>query len=129
MLATLRAGKADDVTIAVIYRPPSMSFDSIESFLDDLSDLLLKLGDVIEADRLVLCGDFNCPGSNSTSIRTDLSSLLDAHGLQQFVTTATRRTLNIENPLDLVIGGAASTRIRQVGALSSHGVSDHDLVT
>ena len=128
-LATLRAGKTDDVTIAVIYRPPSMSLDSIESFLDDLSDLLVKLGDVIEADRLVLCGDFNCLGSNSTSIRTDLSSLLDAHGLQQFVTTATRRTLNVENLLDLVIGGAASTRIRQVGARSSHGVSDHDLVT
>ena len=64
---------ADDVTIAVIYRPPpkkskqptktpSSSSTSIVSFIDELSDLLVKVGDVIDADRLVMCGDFNCPG-------------------------------------------------------------------
>jgi hypothetical protein len=74
-----------------------MSRDRFESLLDDLSDLLLKLGDVIETDRLVLCGNFNCPGSTSMSILTDLSSLLDAHGLQQFAMTSTRRTLNGKN--------------------------------
>ena len=113
-LSTLHIGgsrsTADDVTIAVIYRPPS-STTGIASFLDELSDLLVKIGDVIDADRLVMCGDFNCPGVDSASVRSDLLSLLDAHGLQQFVKAPTRRNLNVANLLDLVIGSASSKRI------------------
>jgi hypothetical protein len=147
-LVTLHVGglrsTADDVTFVVIYRPPpkmskqptkkpSSSSTSIASFIDELSDLLVKVGDVIDADRFVMCGDFNCPGVDSTSVRGDLSSLLDAHGLQQFVKAATRRTAgrssNVESFLDLVIGSASSKRIQQVAVQSTYDVSDHELVT
>ena len=76
-----------------------------------------------------MCGDFNCPGVDSTSVRGDLSSLLDAHGLQQFVNASTRRTSNVESLLDLVIGSSSSKRIQQVAVQSTYDVSDHELVT
>src|SRR5258706_13998255 len=93
----------------------------------NLSDLLLKVGNIIEADRLVLCGDFNCPGADSMSVHGELSSALDAHGLQQFVASATRRTPKAESLLDLVIGSASSKRIQTVAVQSTHDVSDHDM--
>src|SRR5208282_908312 len=143
-LVTLHVGgpgsTAGDVTIAVIYRPPpkkskqpiktpSSSPTSIASFVDELSDLLVKVGDVIDADQLAMCGDFNCPGVDSTSVRGDLPSLLDAHGLQQVVNASTRRTSNVESLLDLVIGSSSSKRIQQVAVQSTYDVSDHGLVT
>ena len=79
-----RSTPADVITFVVIYRPLSSSSTSLTSFLDELCDLLVQLGDVIDADRLVICGDFNCAGVNSTSIHADLTSLLVAHDLQQF---------------------------------------------
>ena len=63
------------------------------------------------------------------SVRDDLSTLLDAHGLRQFVTTATRRTATVSNLLDVVVANADSSLISQVTVQPSHGVSDHDLVT
>ena len=66
-------------------------------------------------------------------MRGDLSSLLDAHGLQQFVKAATRRATgrssSVESLLDLVIGSASSKRIQQVAVQSTYDVSDHELVT
>ena len=62
---------------------------SLKDFYDEQSDLLLKLGDVIDEDRLFVCGDFNFGGDNSTSIGLDLRNLLDIHTMHQFVTTAT----------------------------------------
>lgn len=129
-LSTLHVGgsklAADDVIIAVIYRPPSTS---VASFVDDLSDLLVKVGDFIAADRLIMCGDFNCPGVVSTSVCVELSSLLDVHELQQFVNSPTRRVSSAASLLDLVIGSASSKRISQVAVMSTHGVSDHELLT
>src|SRR5664279_4697701 len=75
------------------------------------------------------CGDLNCAGTDSTTVRADLTSMLDAHGLQQFVETATRRTPSVDNLLDLVIGNAESERIQHVAVRATHDVSDHDLVT
>ena len=78
--------------MTVVYRPPSMS--NIEAFYDNLSDLLDQLGDVIDGDRFVCCGDFNCSGDDPKSVSTELQTVFDAHGLQQLVQSPTRRTVN-----------------------------------
>ena len=97
-------------------KQPFSPTTSFASFIDDLSDLLAKLGDIIDAERLVMCGDLNCSGVDSTPVHGDLSSLLDTHGLQQFVNTSTRRTSSVASLLDLVIGSASSKRIQQVAS-------------
>jgi hypothetical protein len=95
-------------TVAIVYRPPS---SSLEQFYDDFSDLLVKVGDIIDIDRFVAFGDFNCGSIDPTSIRTDLISLLDVHDLQQLVAFATRTTLTTCSLLDLVINRAGSSRV------------------
>jgi hypothetical protein len=121
--------KSSNDIMVVVYRPPSLSSANMWAFIDELSDVLVQLGDVIEADQFVMCGDFNCPGDNSTSIHADLSSLLDTHGLQQSVKTATRRAPTVSNVLDQLISRSMSAVIQNVSAQPSHEVSDHDLVT
>ena len=60
----------------------------------------------------------------STSVRDNLLSLLDAHGLQQFVKAATHRATgrssSVKSLLDLVIGSASSKRIQHVSVQSDH---------
>ena len=120
-------GSTDGVTRVNIYRSP---LHSVKEFYDELSDLLSKLGDVIDEDRLFVCGDFNSGGDNSTSIGLDLHNLLDIHTMHQFVTTTTRH-LNAGDGrlLDLVIARAGSNRISQLSVHPTHDVSDHHLVT
>ena len=120
-------GSTDGVTLMNIYRPPS---HSLKDFCDELSDLLSRLGDVIDEDRLVVCGDFNCGGEDSSSIGLDLQNILDIHAMQQFVTTATRlQEAGSGRLLDLVIARAGSTRISQLSVHPTHDISDHHLVT
>ena len=91
---------------------------------------MVRVGDIIDANRLIMCGDFNCPGADSMSVRGDLSSLLDIYGLQQTATRrATGRSSNVDSLLDLVVGSSSSKRIHQVAVQSTHNVSDHRLVT
>lgn len=116
-------------TVAIIYRPPSSSSTSLERFYDDFSDLLVKLGDTIDIDRFVTFGDFNCGSEDPRAIRTELMTLLEAHDLQQHVSTATRTTSTTSSLLDLIINHAGSSRVSTVNVTSTHGVSDHDLVT
>ena len=75
-----------------------------------------------------MCGDFNCPGPNST-VDTELLSLFDYHGLRQHVSNPTHHTSTTNNVLDLLVGSSDSDRIASVEVLPSHDVSDHDLVT
>ena len=110
-------------------RPISTAVNHLPTFYDELSDLLARLGDVIDTDRFVACGDLNCGGADSTSVRDDLSTQLDAHGPRQFVTTAARRKATVSNLLDVVVANADSSLISQVTVQLSHGVFDHDLVT
>ena len=113
------------IVLANIYRPPSSTIPS--DFYDEMSDLLLMVGDFIDGDRFVMCGDFNCPGTNST-VDAELVSLLDFHGLHQHVSTPTFHTARANNILDLVVGPGGSDRIASVEVCPSHDVSDHDLV-
>ena len=120
-------GSTDGVTLMNIYRPPS---HSLKDFCDELSDLLSRLSDVIDEDRLVVCGEFNCGGEDSSSIGLDLQNILDIHAMQQFVTTATRlQEAGSGRLLDLVIARAGSTRISQLSVHPTHDISDHHLVT
>ena len=70
---------ADNVTAAVVNRPPT---SSRSQFYDDMSDIFVRIGDDIDTDRFVVCGDFNCSGTDSTSIRAKLTTLFDLHGLK-----------------------------------------------
>jgi len=80
---------ADTSSLAIIYRPPS---SSTTAFYDELSDLLTHFRDDIDADRFIACGDVNCPSSMADQdISSDLLSVLDVHGLCQFVSTGTRQ--------------------------------------
>ena len=90
--------------VAIIYRPPSSSAATIAEFHDELSEMFDRLIDVIDTDRFVACGDFNCGGDSPTSISTDLQTLFNTHGLQQFVQSPTRRTVKVSNLLVLVVG-------------------------
>jgi len=83
--------------------------------LDELSDLLLYMyvGPDIDTDRFIGCGDVNCPGDNQ-NVDPDLLSLLDMHGLRQFVTTATRRPPTGSSLLDVVIANCTTCQLQQV---------------
>ena len=116
----------DGTTVAVIYRPPS---SSLPTFYDELSDLLAKVGDVIDTDQFVACGDVNCGGADSTSVRGELSTLLEAHGLRQFVTSATRTTTTTSSLLDVVVANIGSSQIAHTTVQPTHHVSVHELVT
>jgi len=66
------------------------------------------------------------------AISTELQSLLDIHGLQQHVSSPTRRTPDPNSLLDLVISSSnniSSTPVSSVTVIPSHYISDHDLVT
>jgi len=73
-----RDHSASGITVANIYRPPS---SSTTDFYNELSDMLDKLGDFIDTDRFVACGDFNCSGDSPSAVSTDLLYVLFTHGL------------------------------------------------
>jgi len=121
-------GNAEAWSLAVIYRPPSTS---LTTFYDELSDLFTRVGADIDADRFIACGDVNCPSSaTGNDVNSDLLSLLDTHGLRQFVSTATRCTsASRSSLLDVVIASQTTRCLLQLAVHPTHGVSDHDLVT
>lgn len=88
-----------------------------------------KIGDVIDADRFIACGNSNCGSPDLPSIRRDLSMLLEVYGLRQLVSTATRRTSNVSSLLDVVVANAGTSRITRVTVQPLHHVSNHDLIT
>ena len=54
--------KSRDIVLAKIYRPPS---SSKSVFLDEFGLLLTNLG-TDAVDRLMICGDFNLPGTSAS---------------------------------------------------------------
>ena len=125
-LVSLGSRSNDTVAIAVVYRPPSTSLDA---FCVELSDLFTRVGDEIDADRFVACGDYNCGGVDPESVRDELATLLDTHGLQQSVPSATRFTPTTCSLLDLIISPSGSSRLQFGSVEPTHGVSDHHIVT
>jgi len=106
------------ITVAVVYRPPD---SSISQFISELSDVL---GQVVAAntDRLLLCGDMNCPSVNPTSVNDDLIELLDVLDLRQYVSEPTR----LNHLLDVIAADPALS-VSDVRVVDT-GASDHMLV-
>jgi len=126
LTASITAKRDGTVNIVNIYRPPDTS---MSSFLCDFSDLLARLGNDIENDRVVFCGDFNCVGASSNTMDADLQSLFDLNGMTHQVTSPTRQlSKSTSTLLDLIVCRSRSGRVSSVRISSSH-ISDHDLVT
>ena len=77
---------SSSVTIVNIYRPPS---GPITQFLDELGDFLATVV-TCTTDKLLLCGDFNCPGVDGTCVDDDLQCLLESFGFDVLVNEPTR---------------------------------------
>ena len=78
--------KSCDIVLANIHRPPS---SSKSVFFDEFDLLFTNLGtDAI--DRLVICGDFNLPGTSPDTIDNGLAELLHSTSFLQFVKSPTQ---------------------------------------
>ena len=117
--------KSRDIVLANIYRPPSSS-KSI--FLEEFGSLLATLG-TDAANRLMISGDFNLPGTSSNETDDDLADLLNSTGFTQHIRSPTRHDSNHTKSslLDLIITPSTSTFISTTSVVSSHEISDHDL--
>ena len=111
------------ITLANLYRPPSMN---LNIFLDELAYFLSATVDSLAMNRMLLCGNFNCPGTNGNTVDVSLCSLLDTHGLEQHVDEATRSASSCSNLLHLIITVASSTLLYEV--VNCARISDHLLI-
>ncbi|XP_065662993.1 uncharacterized protein LOC136085599 [Hydra vulgaris] len=87
--------------IIFIYRSNPIIPTSI--FFFELSDLLEELQTL--SGEILLCGDFNCPGTTPTTCNPRLAEILETYNMIQRVQSPTRisSTTGIANLLDLVI--------------------------
>jgi len=70
--------------LVVIYRTPPSPTCQFFEHMDDLYDRL-------SGENLIICGDLNCPGTESTLVDDRLCDVIRDHGLFQFVQESTRR--------------------------------------
>ena len=117
--------KSRDIVLANIYRPPS---SSKSVFLDEFGLLLTNLG-TDAVDRLMICGDFNLPGTSPDMIDNGLAELLHSTSFSQFVKSPTRHDSHHDRSslLDLIITPSSSKLVTVTSVVSSHEISDHDL--
>ena len=92
---------APSIIVMNVYRPLS---SSIPTFLDELADLITAVG-VNVPGQLIMCGDLNCPGMDSTHIHDGLSSLLEFFDLTQHVKSPT----NDHHILDIFVSEIPAT--------------------
>ena len=111
--------------LANIYRPPS---SSKSVFFDEFGLLLTNLG-MDAVDRLMICGDFNLPGTSPDTIDNGLAELLHSTSFSQFVKSPTRHDSHHDRSslLDLIITPSSSKLVTVTSVISSHEISDHDL--
>lgn len=109
------------ITVVNAYRPPSLS---TSQFHDELTDVLSAVS-AATTDRLLLCGDLNCPGVDAVSVADELSDVIDTFGLQQHVREPTR--YSPDHLLDVLATDPALC-LRNVRVDDAGLVSDHRLV-
>ena len=63
---------SSSIKIFNMYRPPT---GSIASLMEELADFIASIV-ANTNDKLLLCGDFNCRGTDSSHVDDDLQSLL-----------------------------------------------------
>jgi len=95
----------------------------VPEFIDELTSIIASLS-VDCSDNIILCGDLNCLGVDSTHVDDRLERALDALDLTQFVNSATRG----DNLLD-VLASSSSTLVSGVKVDDAGLLSDHRLVT
>ena len=110
--------------LANIYRPPS---SSKPLFFEEFGSLLTNLG-TDAVDRLLICGDFNLPGTSPDKIDSGLAELFESTSFTQFVNSPTRHDSHhlTSSLLDLII--TPSNLVSATSVVSSHEISDHDLM-
>ena len=85
-LAVRVATKSTAVTIVGVYRPPG---SVTTAFCDAASDLFDQL--LLSNKTFVVCGDFNVPGVDGSSIDPHVENLLTRYNLVQHVQSFTKR--------------------------------------
>ena len=107
-----------------IHHPPA---NSRSVFFDELADLLSLLNDRVSSDRFVVCDDLN--SSLLSQINDDdLLTVLEIHGLEQFVLDPSRESQTSSSLPDPVIGVRNSPFISNVTVCSDFDVLDLRLV-
>jgi hypothetical protein len=113
------------IAIANIYRRPSSTGrpNPIPEFLDGLADFLSSFA-AGAVDRLLICGDVNCPGLVGTStIDTELTATQSCHesfGHSQHVQTPTRANSILDIIADISPSLATGIAVVEVGDISDH---------
>ena len=120
--------KSKSLLLGSYYRPNSSNISS----LDELDASLLKLGNRLHRNNIIIAGDFNAPDINwdneysSHSPASDrLLEIIDDHDLSQHVKEPTRRDSSSQNILDLILSNNSNI-IENVKVVP--GISDHDIV-
>ena len=109
------------ITIVNVYRPPDRS---LATFFEEFQYVVSTIT-ASTTDRLLICGDFNAPGKDDSSINQGLDDVLETLGLEQHVHSPTRA--NPDHLLDLIVSDQPSN-IREVRVVDSGAVSDHQLI-
>jgi hypothetical protein len=68
--------QSEVVDLPIVYRAP---LSNLATFYDDQYDLFDRMGDSIDWDKFICCGDLNCGGSGPTFFTSELLVLLNAH--------------------------------------------------
>ena len=84
-LVRITSTKGRSVIVGNIHRPPRCS---VPEFLDKLADIFATICTSSD-DRLLPCGEVNCPGLNGACVGNGLASLLDSLRLEQLVSSPT----------------------------------------
>ena len=95
--------------------------------LEELEASLLKIGDNIHKNNVIIAGDFNAPDIDwqNPVDSNRLVELIDDHDFSQLVHEPTRRQGETHNTLELVLSNNKNI-VRNVQVLP--GISDHDIV-
>ena len=103
LLAVNIATKSGSITVVCVYRPPGSVTTALCNAMSDLFDQLL-----LSKQRFVICGDFNVPGADSSSVDPLMDNLISRYNLVQHVHQATHTAGNL---LDLVITAESDSQL------------------
>ena len=95
------------LTVLNIYRPPLSSIPAFSDELHALVDFLTSLG-----NKLIICGDFNCPWSPGETMNLTIEEFVNCFGLSQHVSVSTHEAGNILDLLFSVDESAAPANIK-----------------
>ena len=102
------------------------------SSLNELDASMLKLGNSVHKNNIIVSGDFNAPDidwnteySSQSPASDRLLEIIEDHDLSQHVKEPTRRDGNTQNILDLILSNNSNI-IENVSVVP--GICDHDIV-